>query len=365
MVARVGGDEFVLALPLPRAEGRARRPRHRRRVDRGRAPPRPASKASEARVGASVGYAFADGPATPRLTGSIADADIALYEVKRAGRGAARAFGSDMRAGLEHRRDVLERLEAALDAGRVEAFLQPQVSFDDGRLTGFEALARWRRRDGAVVEAARFQRLAEEAGLIERIDRVVTGGALAAFAGLRADGLAAPGLSLNVSARSLRAEGFVQRLMTEVGAAGLTPPEVCLEVLESLLIDDPSDAAAHVIAELSRRGFRVVIDDFGAGHASLAGLASVEISGLKIDRALIRDIEDDRARHVIAAIAGLAKGLRLSVTAEGVETPEQFALLKRLGCDVAQGHAIGRPMDAAALRRWLADYGAAPSAMLA
>ncbi|MEM6745002.1 MAG: EAL domain-containing protein, partial [Pseudomonadota bacterium] len=344
VIARVGGDEFVLALPLPRASAET--------AARGiaealiKAVRRPILfEGSQARVGASVGYAFADGPdaAPDRL---IADADIALYEVKRAGRGAARAVGPEMRAGLERRRQVLDRLEAALDAGRLEAFLQPQVSLDDGRLLGFEALARWRRSDGAVASPAEFMGFAEEAGLMERVDRLVMDSAVAVFTGLRADGFAAPSLSLNVSARSLRSDGFADALEDRIRAAKLLPRDVSVEVLESFLIGDRSNRAAAAMAALSDRGFPVVIDDFGTGHASLASLAGVRISGLKIDRSLIAEFDDDRAGHVISAIAGLAKGLQLSVTAEGVETAEQFAALKRLGCDAAQGYAIGRPMDA-------------------
>ncbi|MEM1314180.1 MAG: EAL domain-containing protein [Pseudomonadota bacterium] len=362
LVARVGGDEFVLVLGLPRAAAEhAARGIAEALIEAVRLPV--LHDGAEARVGASVGYAFAeDADASPdRL---IADADIALYEVKRSGRGAARAFGPRMRAGLERRRTAMAELEDALDRGAFEAFFQPVVAFDDGRLLGVEALARRRRPEGVDGPDVFFS-LADEAGAVDRIDRLVAAHALDTLVALRAEGAAIPGLSLNISARTLQADACVEQLLDEILARGLAPEEISVEVLESILIEPASGRAARAIAELSRAGLRVLIDNFGAGHASLAGIASLEISGLKIDRSLVGDLADAKARHVVAAVTGLAKGLDLSVTAEGVETAEQFATLKRLGCDAAQGYAIGRPMDAAALRRWLSDYGAAPGSLQA
>ncbi|MEO1686818.1 MAG: EAL domain-containing protein [Pseudomonadota bacterium] len=358
VMARVGGDEFVIALETPDEGGEeAVRWVAEDLISAARQPV--IHDGAECNVGASVGYVFSErGDDDPSAL--IANADIALYEAKRGGRGRACAFGEEMRADLDRRRRVLQGLERALEEQRFVAWYQPIASLDDGRLLGVEALARWRRSDGSLSAPAEFVDLAEEVGAIERIDRLVAEAALKDIAALRAAGAPAPGLSLNVSTRTLRDADFADRLAALARAQGIQPSDVTIELMEATLAGDDANPTVAAIAAVSERGFRTAIDDFGAGCASMANLASLDLSGLKIHRSLIAEMERPREAQIVSAIIGLARGLDLEVTAQGVETAAQHRELKRLGCAAVQGFALGRPMPAEALGRWLRDYGAAP-----
>lgn len=359
LVARVGGDEFVIVANI--SDGASTKEEARsiaeRMIARIREPM--IIDGNKCMVGASVGYVIVedDSGDCDRL---IADADIALYEAKRAGRGIAVAFGPNMRSEIEKRYALIRDLERAIDNNEFVPFLQPKVAFSDGRVQGFEVLSRWNHPQRGVLLPGDFIDLAEETGLITAIDQQAVLGGLDALVELRSQGYDVPTLAVNASASSLRSGDYVSDFNMALAMRGLTPEDIRIEFVENTVIADDSDKALEVLRELTAAGFKIDIDDFGTGYASLSMLSRLHLSGLKIDRELVNDLDQHKSMQVVEAIVGLAKGMELEVIAEGVETPTQFAKLKAAGCDTAQGFGIGEPISVADTISWLDAYSAQP-----
>lgn len=353
VVARVGGDEFIIVAYLPEAEKHSLAQQIADRLIKRISEPMQLPE-GQCDVGASVGYTFAsEEMRTPDII--IGNADLALYEAKRDGRGQALRFCGDMREGLEQRRKTLEELTTAIDDAQIGAFIQPKIDAQSGTVLGFEALSRWSHPTRGIVLPADFISFAESAGMIEDIDTLVHQDALDMLVQLRRDGFTVPSMALNVSSHSLRRKGFSRDLIRMVSDRGLSPKDVVIEVLESTLIQNRDDLAARSIDVLSRAGVAIHMDDFGTGYASLSTLTLLSFSGLKIDRSLIRDLGDPKQQQVIKAIRGLAQGLSLDVIAEGIETEDQMTLATQLGCTGLQGFKIARPMSLDQTRVWLEE----------
>ncbi len=353
LVARVGGDEFVIVSDIydagdgagraqQIAEGIVARLREPMVIDR-----------QTVTVGASIGYTFADRSQDPDPDRLVSDADIALYEAKRAGKGIAVLFDTSMRSGVERRHALIRDIERAVDANEFVPFLQPQIETRTGAVLGFEVLTRWNHPERGILPPAEFLDLAEESGIVDVIDRQAAFGGLDALIALRKAGHAVPSISINASSVALRNPDFAADLRLAVAMRGLRPADVRIEIVESTLIADVDERATRSLQTLAAEGFRVDLDDFGTGYASLALLSKLEISGLKIDRHLVLDIENPRARKVVEAIIGLARGLSLDIVGEGVETAAQLKTLQALGCPGAQGFGIGVPMALDAAVQWL------------
>lgn len=362
IVARVGGDEFIILSQVPQAKDRTE---HAMQLAEGiiskiRQPM--LIDNNTCNVGASAGFAYMheDDANADRL---IADADIALYEAKRGGRGIAVAFAKPMRSGLERRHALVQDLERAIDANEIIPFLQPKISFETGEVLGFEALARWAHPKRGILPPFEFIELAEEAGLVGAIDYATAIGGLEAVSHLKNQGWDDLHISINASATSLRSREFAQDLHMAAEMRQLSPQNIRVEVLETTLISDANDKAVETLRTLVDRGFRVDLDDFGTGYASLSMLSMLNLNGLKIDRSLLRDLENQKQIQVIEAVIGLAKVLKLETVAEGIETPAQFARLKQLGADVAQGFGIGKPMSLEDTKAWLEAYHSEREAM--
>ncbi len=355
LVARVGGDEFVIVMELRPDDARVRAEAVAQDLIRKIADPMRVLDV-EAEVGASVGYTFAT-PDTADAEVLISNADVALYEAKRSGKGCARPFTGSMRAGLERRQQTIRDMEDALVSGAFVPYFQPQVSVETGAVIGFELLARWVHPERGLMTPGDFLPLAEEVGIIDAIDARLSLDGLDMLTSLHADGWPELTLSLNASTRTMRFADYPDRLEEAVVARGLSARHVVIEVLETTLISDTENQAARTIAALSGRGFPVHVDDFGTGYASLAHLSKLDVHGLKIDRSLISDVAAERTEQVVAAIIGLSDAMNLQVVAEGVESPAQFAALRRLGGHAAQGFGIAPPMSALEARRWLGAYG--------
>ncbi|MEL6409713.1 MAG: EAL domain-containing protein [Pseudomonadota bacterium] len=359
LVARVGGDEFVIVANIAHHADahEAARNLAERMIARIKEPM--LIDGNKCSVGASVGYVLVDDESgdSDRL---IADADIALYEAKRAGKGVAVAFGDGMRNEIEQRYKLISDLERAIDAEEIIPFLQPKVALADGRVEGFEALSRWQHPEQGILPPGQFIQLAEETDLIASIDRATALGGLDALAELRAHGYDIPTLAVNASASSLRNANYVPDLKMAVAIRGLRPADIRIEVVENTLISDENDMALRSLKNLSESGFKIDIDDFGTGYASLSMLSRLQLTGLKIDRDLIDNVQNAKPRQVVEAIVGLAKGMNLEVIAEGVENAKQFSALKAVGCDTAQGFGIGRPMSLEDTLVWLENYASKP-----
>lgn len=353
VVARVGGDEFVVVTRTDR-QGAHIADLADRLVAAVSAPLQLGDV--EARIGVSIGTAIAT---DEDCTGDrlIANADIALYQVKNNGRGGVCMFCDDMRAARERRIQLLSDLHEAVESHGFEPYFQPQIEMQSGRFRGFEMLARWPHPDLGVLEPDDFIALAVEAGLSDRVDEIVRAKGLAALRRLRAAGWDAPRMSFNASARTLGDPDLVESLLWEVLGQGLAPEDLVLEVREADLVELGSDAAIVHINALSEAGFDVELDDFGAGYAAMTNLGRLAISGVKLDPTIIAPLPGGRPETIVRAMIAMAKELQLEVLAEGVATKAQFALLSRIGCDVAQGFDIARPLPFDELVGFIENYG--------
>ena len=363
LAARVGGDEFVIVrMKSSRAPAEKIQALCENIIEQINRPM--LVNGIECHVSASVGYIISDcvGSSTESL---IANADIALYESKRCGRGIARQFTGAMRETIETKRSLVSDLTRAFEEDRISCALQPQVCLQTGQLFGMEALGRIRhQQDDSLMVPAEFLGVMEDVGLIDAFDQRVLKKALDALVGFRAKGFKIPNVSVNASAKSLRSEQYVANIEFELMARGLSADSLVVEVLESTLIEDRDDVAAKTIERLSASGIKTVIDDFGSGHASVWALLELQLDGVKIDRSLITNIHCDRSRTVVEAVLKLAKGLDLAAVVEGVESPQQYATLQSMGCDAAQGYGICKPLDLDAFGDWLDAYGRSEVARL-
>ncbi|MCS6986351.1 MAG: EAL domain-containing protein [Sphingomonadaceae bacterium] len=337
--ARLGGDEF--ALFLPGLDGAEARRRAEAILTAGSRSVRLAGlriQPSLSMGAALVGPDVADGEALLRR------ADRALYEAKRQGRGCVVFYADRLAEELAGRRRLAERLRRALVAGRIEVHLQPQLRVADGRIDSFEALARWTDA-GTPVPPLEFVAAAEEHGLARRLGRAVLERALAACRRLRARAGRPLRIGVNVSTAQLLDDDFAPGVLQLVEAAGLPPDALEVEITETVLLDRSFARISRSLATLHAAGIRLMLDDFGTGHASLSHLSALAVDGLKIDRSFVAAIGIDRRRETVArAMVSLARSLGLDCVAEGVETRAQWQLLEQAGCHRLQGFLIGRPV---------------------
>lgn len=271
----------------------------------------------------------------------IQDADAAMYEGRHLGPGRVTWFADRMRAEREERRTLTDDLEQAIATGAVYPAFQPIVDLKSGTVRTCEALARWNHPERGFISPDRFIELAERAALVDRLDDLMLGQALAELVLWHAQDPTF-GLQVNVSGRSI-GPTLVTRIDHALEVFEINPETLTIEVTESWLIQNETEVAAalHDVAAL---GVRIHLDDFGTGYSSLAHIHALPISGLKIDRSFVGPaMRSERSRRLIAATIGMARSLELEVVAEGVEDEETAALLLDLGCDYGQGYLFARP----------------------
>jgi len=275
----------------------------------------------------------------------IRHADAAMYSVKEHGRGHSRFYTPDLSHAAAETLARESRLREALQHGEFVLFYQPQVSVDDLRLVGIEALVRWRHPELGLIDPSEFIQFAETHGLIDEIGQYVLREACRQNKAWQAAGFAALPISVNVSAVQFHREALVADVKRVLEETGLEGRYLELELTESLLMD--RDVAGEALAGLRALGVKITIDDFGTGYSSLSYLKRYPIDKLKIDRSFIDDLGTDADDRAIAiAIINLAKTLKLTALAEGVERQEQLDFLRVYGCDEFQGYLAGNPVPA-------------------
>jgi diguanylate cyclase (GGDEF)-like protein/PAS domain S-box-containing protein len=350
-VARMGGDEFVLVLPLTDVAGAAHLATKLMalasapfQVDR-----------QELTVTPSMGIAMfpTDGDDFDTLCKC---ADAAMYRAKKDGRNAYRFFTSEMQAQSARALLLENGLRRALERRQLSLHYQPQLSLDpdgEARIVGAEALLRWQHPELGWVSPAEFIPVAEASGLILPIGEWVLREAVSQLR--RWDDAGLPGLSMavNLSAVQFRHADLpelVERVLSELGV----PAErLELELTEGAAMDDPA-VAITVMNELHARGVRLSIDDFGTGYSSLSYLKKFRVGKLKIDQSFVRDLtEDSEDRAIVDAVIRMAAALGLQTLAEGVETEGQLAFLRRHGCQAVQGYLFSRPLPAEAFAEFV------------
>jgi EAL domain-containing protein (putative c-di-GMP-specific phosphodiesterase class I) len=233
------------------------------------------------------------------------------------------------------------------------AYYQPKVHAVTRQIVGMEALVRWLHPVQGVLGPAAFLEVAEELSAVSTIDRMVFEQALAQFGHWQERGLGIPSVSVNVSMRRLNDH----ELLESLSGFSLTPGTVSFELLESIFLDDTDEVVSQNIERLKRLGIDIDIDDFGTGHASIAGLLKLKPKRLKIDRQFVLPIvESAEKRRLTSSMIDMAKALNIEVVAEGVETLEHAQLLQDLGCNMLQGYVFSRPMPAADVEAFVQDY---------
>jgi len=347
-VCRQGGDEFVVLLPDIDAVGAAV----------------VAEKliATAVRVvdlvdhqlscSVSIGISIYPDDASDFAT-LLKHADTAMYRAKEAGRNGYRLYRDRMDEDTTERLDLENELRRAISADELFLHYQPQVVIEDGSLYGLEALLRWRHPTRGLVSPARFIPVAEESGLIDAIGAWVLDEACRQMAEWIAQGVPIPRLAINLSARQFRHEDVPNLVVETLTRHQLPADRVTLEITESLMLNE--DATAQSLVTLDAMGVHLAVDDFGTGYSSLGYLKRFPVKELKLDQSFVRDLGDDPDDRALAsAVIRIGQSLRMTVVAEGVETPEQLEYLRQEGCHVAQGYLFARPMPAEDLLHWLA-----------
>ena len=341
LVARLGGDEFVVLCEGVADEHQAADVARRITGAVESTPIRLAT--TELSVTASVGIALSAGSGHPEAL--LRDADAAMYRAKELGRARLEVYDDAMRAQAARRSALADELAHALEAGQLELHHQPTVDLATGRVRGVEALVRWRHPTRGLLAPAEFIRLAEDTGLIVGLGlRVLTMATRAARRWVDELGDDAPPVHVNLSAAQVTAPSVGALVTGVLAATDLPPDHLCLEVTESVLMEDARAAEAS-LRELRELGVRVAIDDFGTGYSSLSYLRRFPVDVLKVDRSFIDGLGPDAEdTAIVHAIITLARTLGLESVAEGVETAEQVDGLAELGCDAAQGYWFTRPV---------------------
>ena len=289
----------------------------------------------------------------------ITCADAAMYNAKQAGRNTFKVFTSEMNTFFPDRLKLEQDLRCALERREFELHYQPKVDVQLGRMSGMEALVRWRHPERGLLAPQEFISLAEETGLIIPVGRWVLEEACRQNKAWQDMGLPRLRVSVNMSGVQFRDPSLLEIISTALSSSGLDPTFLEIEITESVIMHNASDAIV-TLERVKEMGVHVSIDDFGTGYSSLAYLKRFPIDKLKIDRAFIRDVStdlDDAA--IVRATIGLAHNLRLKVVAEGVETSEQLGFLRSLGCDEYQGYHKSKPVPAQELERALREDGLA------
>lgn len=340
-VSRLGGDEFTLILTdIQQANDMA--PLAQFIIH---AISQPITlQGQEVYVGASIGLAvFPEDGDTPETL--IKNADMAMYQAKGSGRNTFHFFSAQLHALAFDRITLEDDLHKALDREELLLYYQPKVRLEDGVLTGMEALLRWRKPDKGMISPGKFIPLAEETGIILPIGQWVTN---TAFRQAAAWGAMVPGLNMaiNLSARQFHQKNLIEMVRNSLLESRVDPTTVELEITESMVMGDVNKAIATMKA-LRDLGLNLAMDDFGTGYSSLSYLKQFPINTLKIDQSFVRDIpQDHQAIAIVQAIIAMATSLNLHVVAEGVETPQQAAFLRRHGCALVQGYLFSRPLPA-------------------
>ena len=354
-VARLGGDEFLVVRPDISDDARAAR----ELID-----------ASGNQLLSLIGSPFEFDEFPFQTTASIGvvlfrggaktvdqllmHADLAMYEVKAAGRASMRFFETEMQIALEEKLNLRNDLRDAIGNGELRLVYQPQV-VDGGRCFAAEALLRWSHPARGEIEPGVFLPLAEANGLAEAIDEFVLKSACATLRTWQERPETRDlGLAVNVSPRQIARGGFVTTVTNALERAGADPSRLTLELTEHVMLHDVAEVDRSM-RRLKAMGVKFALDDFGTGYSSLTYLRRLPIDMLKIDRSFVSDLENNKSdRIIVQTIVNIALGLGVEIIAEGVETEMQAALLRQLGCHAYQGFLFARPMSPAAFLSFIA-----------
>jgi diguanylate cyclase (GGDEF)-like protein len=341
LVARFGGDEFVVVYrsDLPGSDGRSAAMSLADRLLRELS--RPVELAEVAFVpSVSIGVAFSD-EVTRSSEALLRDADVALHAAKEQGRRRISQFDPQLRRAVLRRLRLEQDLATAIEDDTLFMEYQPIVELISGEVVGCESLCRWNHQELGAIPPTEFIALAEDTARIVDLGYWATERVCADLSTPQHWGGRMPGhVAVNVSVSQFRDPGFAPTLIGILDTYGVDPLRVVLEITESMLLSDTSEFR-NLLGQLRDHGLRLSIDDFGTGYSSLSYLARCPVDFIKVDRSFVADLHHQT--HLVRAIIAMARALEVAVIAEGVETPEQYQLLRELDCDYAQGYLMARP----------------------
>jgi len=336
IVGRFGGDEFVV---VAAAENMTQAQNLAERLENALVSPYRLT-CGVVQIYASVGIALADGSST--TASLIAEADSAMYSAKYGRRGSPRRS----RPTMGERKSLATAVEQAFECGEFAVHYQPIIDMGSRRIVTHEALVRWEHPELGLLLPSQFLDVVEALGAEAKLGEVVLVAALRDLSSIEEQLGYKVGMNVNVAGAQLSDPGFATLVSESLSEAGVSPDRLTIEISERTLLErstrGPATPMLAGLLGLNKIGVSVTVDDFGTGHSSLTHLVSFPISGIKIDRSFIDGVVlDDHRRTIVAALIALASGMNLDVVAEGIETPQQHALLAGLGCPSGQGFLYG------------------------
>jgi len=346
-VTRIGADEFAVLYPMVFSEETATE-KARMLIEILSAPYDVGSRTARLSASAGCSLFYSEEDTTELL---LSRAETALYQAKRAGRGVVAVYTCEMEEAAKRITRMEQALRRAVAAGEVEPHFQPIVDLSTRRVVGFETLARWTDRDLGTVSPSVFIPIAEERGIISQLSQLVLNKAVKAAQ----DWPESLFLSFNLSPSQLVDHSTSGQILAILERTGFDPRRLEIEITETGLMNDPA-SAGEIISDLQRLGIRVALDDFGTGQSSLGRLRDFRFDKLKIDRAFVSSLLEDRpSEHIIRAILSMCEGLGMEAVAEGIENEAQVERLVKFGCKGGQGYLFGKPGDAVATLRYLSE----------
>lgn len=340
IVARVGGDEFVVIIDdCPDFEHAAALAT--RLIETNEAPFR--IDGTDAKIGCSIGITVVSPYDHMPADQAITNADLAMYKAKRAGGGQWASYDDSLRDRMAKTFELQRGILDSLENNEFSLFLQPLRDLGSGQTVGAECLVRWFHPIHGLTGTDQFIPIAEQSGLIVPLGRWILDSACRIAARARAIGREDLRVSVNVSGRQLAHSGFVDEFHEAVGRHGISPSQMILEVTETVFVGTDGDAI-EMLRAIKRAGATIALDDFGTGYSSLNQLRLMPASMIKIDGSYVGDLEMDAGtRAITQALVDLSDDLDLELIAEGVETPEQLRTLQVMGVELGQGYLLGRP----------------------
>jgi len=344
LLARFGGDEFVAL--LEDVAGVDEAVTAARRICAAVAQPMTLPDGYEMVASVSVGIALTEPGKT--ADDMLRDADVAMYEAKAKGGGGVYKVFDQVSMGTRssERLQIEADLRKGIERDELELHYQPFYDLDERRIVGAEALVRWRHPTNGLISPTRFIPMAEETGLILPVGRYVLEQACRKVRDIREQLAIDLPISVNLSPRQFQESGLLSQVAAALDAAGLPSELLIFEITESMVMEDLA-GAGEVMKKLNRLGVRLAIDDFGTGHSSLAYLKQFPVQEVKVDRAFVQGVAENRVDSaIVRAVIDLANAMGIAAIAEGVETIDQVAELKLLGCRVGQGFYFSHPLSA-------------------
>ncbi|TDR90383.1 putative bifunctional diguanylate cyclase/phosphodiesterase [Enterovirga rhinocerotis] len=337
VIARLGGDEFAILQPLSDEDNRPE--------ILGRnivaAIDRPFDLLGHRiSIGASIGIAIVADGRVADADRILREADLALYQAKTTGRGTCLVYEPVLEQTRRHRLALEADLRQAIETGALSLRYQPIFELAHGRVSGFEALARWYHPERGWISPAEFVPLAEQSGLIDELGAWVLRRACRDISGFPGS----PKVAVNLSTQQLRSEAIVAIVADALAQSGLAPERLELEITETALLTEVLGTAS-LLNKFRELGTHIVLDDFGTGYSSLSHLRSFPLSKIKIDQSFVRDMATDKqSSAIVSSTVELAAKLGMLTTVEGVETAELLDLARSMNCTEAQGYHLGRPV---------------------